>query len=144
MPVFEKGQATRECLPFARIIGVDPSAKMLEEARKVPKPTNLKGELEYVHSGAEKLPFLEDGSVDLIVSGKSLHSTVLPRSMKCFVLYISPGSPLVRLEFALARGRACAESRRNVGSMGASLFKHSVQIPPLKHLARHRATRNFG
>lgn len=66
-----KGQATRECLPFVRVIGVDPSAKMLEEARKVPKPTELKGELEYVQSGAEKLPFLKDGSVDLIVSGTS-------------------------------------------------------------------------
>ena len=144
MSVFEKGQATCECVPFARIVGVDPSAKMLEEARKVPKPAELKGELEYVQSGAEKLPFLQDGSVDLVVSGKSLYSTALLQRVKRFVLYISPGSPLVRLEFALARSRACAESRRNVGSMGASLSKYSIQISPLKHCVRDRATRNFG
>ena len=56
-------------MPFTRIIGVEPSAKMLGEARKVPKPLELKGELEYVQSAAEKLPFLEDSSVDLIISG---------------------------------------------------------------------------
>ncbi|THH29909.1 hypothetical protein EUX98_g4295 [Antrodiella citrinella] len=46
---------------------------MLEEARKVPKPVELKGTLEYVQSPAETLPFLEDSSVDVIISAQAAH-----------------------------------------------------------------------
>ncbi|KAH8103353.1 S-adenosyl-L-methionine-dependent methyltransferase [Cristinia sonorae] len=67
------GQATRQCTPFERIIGVEPSAKMLEQARKVPRPAELKGTLDYVQSPAEELPFLEDSSVDLILSAQAAH-----------------------------------------------------------------------
>ncbi|TCD61643.1 hypothetical protein EIP91_008131 [Steccherinum ochraceum] len=67
------GQATRQCLPFERVVGVEPSGKMIDEAKKVPKLPEMKGSLEYVQSAAEDLSFLEDGSVDLIVSAQAAH-----------------------------------------------------------------------
>ena len=58
-----------ELTPFRRIVGVDPSAKMIEEARAGITADALPGQLQYEQSPAESLPFIEDGSVDLVVSG---------------------------------------------------------------------------
>lgn len=64
-----------ELTPFKRVVGVDPSAKMIESAREMTltnaQSTNSVNvnQFEYVQSSAEDLPFLEDGSVDLVVSG---------------------------------------------------------------------------
>ena len=72
------GQATAELTPFKRVIGVDPSAKMIESAREMafadPQSTNSVNvtQFEYVQSSAESLPFLEDRSVDLVISGDIL------------------------------------------------------------------------
>lgn len=69
------GQATTELTPFKRVVGVDPSAKMIESARQSAatdaQSTNSANvnQFEFVQADAEKLSFLEDGSVDLIVSG---------------------------------------------------------------------------
>lgn len=67
------GQATAELTPFQRIIGVEPSAKMVEQAKLQAQNTALQGQLDYVQSSAESLPFIEDGSVDLIVSAQAAH-----------------------------------------------------------------------
>ncbi|KAA1475819.1 S-adenosyl-L-methionine-dependent methyltransferase [Dentipellis sp. KUC8613] len=71
------GQATVELTPFSRVIGVDPSAKMLEGARESAADTaagiDSKTKFEFVQSAAEELPFLEDGSVDLLVAAQSSH-----------------------------------------------------------------------
>lgn len=71
------GQATTELTPFRHIIGVDPSAKMIDQARASisvlqsdPNKKLLPGaKLEFVQSAAEDLGFLGDGSVDLLVAG---------------------------------------------------------------------------
>jgi SAM-dependent methyltransferase len=73
--IFCSGQATTELTPFKRVIGVDPSAKMIQVARQFAtanaQTTNSvdANQFEYVQSEAENLSFLEDGSVDLMVSG---------------------------------------------------------------------------
>ena len=70
------GQATVELTPFKRVIGVDPSAKMIESAREMTalsaNSVNV-NQFEYLQSSAESLPFLEDESVDLVVSGEYRH-----------------------------------------------------------------------
>ncbi|KAH8110949.1 S-adenosyl-L-methionine-dependent methyltransferase [Phellopilus nigrolimitatus] len=73
------GQATIELHPFKRVVGVDPSAKMLDEARQY-VTTSLGGpgdasisQFDFVQSPAESLGFLEDGSVDLVVSAQAAH-----------------------------------------------------------------------
>ena len=114
------GQATRELTPFRTVLGVDPSAKMVEQARastqSPPPPSSstsdsdsgapggtstqqdtgaasfaptstttsnagippIPGQISYIQSAAEELSFLEDGSVDMIVSGASLSSLSTP------------------------------------------------------------------
>ncbi|KAA1472724.1 S-adenosyl-L-methionine-dependent methyltransferase [Dentipellis sp. KUC8613] len=71
------GQATVELTPFRRVVGVDPSAKMVAAARAFAKETaaeaNSQTEFEFVQSAAEELPFLKDGSVDLIVAAQAAH-----------------------------------------------------------------------
>ena len=70
------GQAMVELTPFKRVIGVDPSAKMIESAREMTLTSALstsENQFEYLQSSAESLPFLEDESVDLVVSGEYRH-----------------------------------------------------------------------
>ena len=73
-------QATAESTPFRQVIGVDPRAKVIESAREMTFPnaqsTNSvnPNQFEYLQSSAESLPFLEDGSVDLVVSGECRHA----------------------------------------------------------------------
>jgi len=68
-----KGQATTELIPFKRVIGIDPSAKMISTARELAafnaQSANSPEKFEYVEGNAENLSFLQDGSVDLIISG---------------------------------------------------------------------------
>ena len=70
------GQAMVELTPFKRVIGVDPSAKMIESAHEMTLTSALStsvNQFEYLQSSAESLPFLEDKSVDLVVSGEYRH-----------------------------------------------------------------------
>jgi len=67
------GQATTELTPFQHVIGVDPSAKMVDQAKENIQTAALPGQLEYVQSAAETLPFVKDGSVDLIISAQAAH-----------------------------------------------------------------------
>ena len=74
------GQATTELTPFQKVIGVDPSAKMVEQATQS-IAAGLPNQIEYVQSAAETLPFLADGSVDMITSGlRSKHDSVFGHS----------------------------------------------------------------
>lgn len=74
---FHLGQATTELTKapyaFKRIIGVDPSAKMIDIAKEYtksyPMEASMESRFEYVQSSAEDLSFVEDGSVDLMISG---------------------------------------------------------------------------
>ncbi|KAF8838278.1 S-adenosyl-L-methionine-dependent methyltransferase [Paxillus ammoniavirescens] len=68
------GQATVELTPFKKVIGADPSAGMVESARKALKSNDIqKGQVEYVQSPAEKLDFLESESVDLMIAAQAGH-----------------------------------------------------------------------
>jgi len=68
------GQATVELTPFKRVIGVDPSSKMIEVAQATLKTQPVStGQYEYVEASAESLPFLADGSVDLITAAQACH-----------------------------------------------------------------------
>jgi len=67
------GQATVELTPFKRVIGVDPSPNMLEQARSACAQTGSTSQFEFVQSPAEKLPFLQDGSVDFILAAQAAH-----------------------------------------------------------------------
>lgn len=64
------GQATLELTPFKRIIGVDPSDTMIQQARNNLKATGCPREVEYKQSSAENLAILADDSVDLMLSGE--------------------------------------------------------------------------
>lgn len=57
-------------------MGVDPSAKMIESARKYVSEflggaleSAQTGQVEFFQAPAEELGFLEDGSVDLVIAG---------------------------------------------------------------------------
>ncbi|KAH9919479.1 S-adenosyl-L-methionine-dependent methyltransferase [Epithele typhae] len=71
------GQATVELTPFKRIIGVDPSAKMIEQARESVKTSHagldLSSQIEFIQSNAEDLKSIQEGSIDLIVSAQACH-----------------------------------------------------------------------
>ncbi|TBU31471.1 S-adenosyl-L-methionine-dependent methyltransferase [Dichomitus squalens] len=71
------GQATVELTPFKRVIGLDPSAKMIEQARESVR-TRLAGldlstQIEFEQSSAEELKPLQDGSVDLLTAAQACH-----------------------------------------------------------------------
>ena len=58
------------------MIGLDPSAKMIEQARESVKNSRLAGldlsaQIEFEQSSAEELRPLQDGSVDLLTAGTS-------------------------------------------------------------------------
>ncbi|KAG2095892.1 S-adenosyl-L-methionine-dependent methyltransferase [Suillus discolor] len=68
------GQATVELTPFKRVTGVDPSSKMIEVAQGTLKSTpESTGQYEYIQASAENLTFLEDSSVDLVISAQACH-----------------------------------------------------------------------
>ncbi|KAI0266337.1 S-adenosyl-L-methionine-dependent methyltransferase [Gloeopeniophorella convolvens] len=69
------GQATVELTPFGRVIGVDPSAKMVESARAALAKTRPadSAKFQFEKSSAENVSILRDGSVDLIVAAQAAH-----------------------------------------------------------------------
>ncbi|KAJ3481479.1 hypothetical protein NLI96_g7625 [Meripilus lineatus] len=71
------GQATVELTPFRHIVGFDPSAKMIEQAKKGIAANGtggaLPGQLRYEVSRAESLYSVKDSSVDLVVSAQAAH-----------------------------------------------------------------------
>ena len=59
-----------ELRPFKKVYGVDPSGAMNEVAQNhITQSSGFPGQLEFIQSKAEELPFLKDGEVDLIVAG---------------------------------------------------------------------------
>ncbi|TFK50481.1 hypothetical protein OE88DRAFT_1631414 [Heliocybe sulcata] len=70
------GQATVELTQFKHVVGVDPSQGMVDRAREVTAkslPLTHATQFEYRQAAAEELPFLKDGSVDLMISAQAAH-----------------------------------------------------------------------
>ncbi|KAJ4469199.1 S-adenosyl-L-methionine-dependent methyltransferase [Lentinula aciculospora] len=70
------GQATTELHPFQRVIGVDPSEGMVQRAREHVEGalgSEKTSQFSFVQSSAEKLEFLENESVDLIIAAQAAH-----------------------------------------------------------------------
>lgn len=76
------GQATAELTQFRKVIGVEPSAGMLENAKKYvlerfgtgeTNSDTTNAQFEFVQSSAEQLGFLEDKSVDLVIAAQAAH-----------------------------------------------------------------------
>ncbi len=56
---------------FNKVIGIDPSLGMIEQAKKISSTDYPK--VYFRQSAAESLPFIEDGSVDMVVAGQAAH-----------------------------------------------------------------------
>ncbi|PIL27458.1 hypothetical protein GSI_10607 [Ganoderma sinense ZZ0214-1] len=71
------GQATVELTQFKRVVGLDPSAKMIEQVRESVKSRlaglDLPAQIEFHKSSAEELTPLQDGSVDLLTAAQAAH-----------------------------------------------------------------------
>ncbi|KAJ7654386.1 hypothetical protein DFH06DRAFT_513091 [Mycena polygramma] len=68
-PFFEE-----EPLGFNFVTGVDPSAKMIEQARAFTQTLGERaGGFEFVQSPAEQLGFLEDEQVDMVIAAQAAH-----------------------------------------------------------------------
>jgi SAM-dependent methyltransferase len=57
-----------ELTPFKRVIGIDPSEKMVEQAR-LALPQNGINQIEFAQGSAEDLSMLPDSSADLVIAG---------------------------------------------------------------------------
>ncbi|KAL1689513.1 S-adenosyl-L-methionine-dependent methyltransferase [Schizophyllum commune] len=69
------GQATTELSQFKRVVGIDPSEKMLQGARTRVESLYPTGtdQFRFVHSAAEDLSSFPDKSVDMTVSAQAAH-----------------------------------------------------------------------
>lgn len=73
------GIVTRSISPhFQKVIGIDPSTRMISTARQTTPITSYPN-LEFRVSSAESLAFIPDASVDLVVSGQAAHWFDFPR-----------------------------------------------------------------
>lgn len=66
--------------PFKRVIGIDPSEKMVEQAR-LAVPQNSVNRIEFARGSAEDLSMLPDSSVDLVTAGSFF--TIKERRVRC-------------------------------------------------------------
>lgn len=90
---------------FDRVIGLDPSAKMVDAAitpstpdlpsNLIPHPADgakgKLGQVEYRQGYSESLDFLADGSVDLVTSGQAAHWFDYPKFWKELTRVLRPG-----------------------------------------------------
>ncbi|EGE08787.1 Crg1p [Trichophyton equinum CBS 127.97] len=75
---------------FKKVYGVDPSAGMIEQAKNLTKEQNV----EFVQAAAESLPFIEDGSVDMVVAGVAAHWFSYPPLFAELQRVMKPGGTL--------------------------------------------------
>lgn len=67
------GVVTRALAPyFTSVTGIDPSSGMITQAESSTPASSYSG-VSYRTASAESLPFLEDGSVDMVVAGQAAH-----------------------------------------------------------------------
>ncbi|KAF7907894.1 hypothetical protein BELL_0071g00320 [Botrytis elliptica] len=68
------GVVSRALAPhFEKVYGTDPSAVMINQARKIASENDAEGNIEWRQASAENLDFVEDGSLDMVVAGQAAH-----------------------------------------------------------------------
>lgn len=121
------GQATFALTPYKRIIGADPSPRMIAQASALladpgasnaPLPPDvdvatvhaMKDRVSFVQSKAEELGWLEDGSVDMVVAAQAAHWFDWTRLWPEVARIVRPGGSLAiwgYSEFRLANHPSC-------------------------------------
>ena len=103
--VLEIGIGSGLNLPFysrhvARVIGLEPSPRLLAMARRVERTGN--GSVEFIEGSAEAIP-LQDASVDTVVTTWTLCSIPdAPRALRDMRRVLRPGGRLLFVEHGLA------------------------------------------
>ena len=74
------GVVSRALAPhFEKVYGTDPSAVMINQARKIAAESDTAGNVQWRQASAENLDFVEDGSLDMVVAGQAAHWFDFPR-----------------------------------------------------------------
>jgi len=78
---------------FNKVIGTDPSEKMLS-AVQIPPAQDGKPPIEYKVGTAEDLPFIQSSSVDMVTAGQAAHWFNHEKSMPELARILKPGGTL--------------------------------------------------
>jgi demethylmenaquinone methyltransferase/2-methoxy-6-polyprenyl-1,4-benzoquinol methylase len=96
---------TAGSLTGCRVVGADPSARMLELARKKIVATGNTGRITLARCDAEHLPF-KDGAFDAVTIAFGIRNTADPlKSLKEMKRVLRPGGKAGIMEFAIPRNR---------------------------------------
>lgn len=82
-----------------RVVGIDPTAAMLQQARENATRLGLADGVEYRQAAAEALPF-PDGSFDAVVSSIAMHHTIVRQSLPEMARVLKPGGRLAIADMA--------------------------------------------
>jgi len=109
-----------------RVVGADPSARMLELARRKVVSYGLDERISLARCGAENLPF-RDGAFDAVTIAFGIRNTADPlRSLSEMERVLKPGGKAGIMEFAIPRNRLFAPLYlfyfRNILPLVGSLF----------------------
>ncbi|KAL9603457.1 MAG: hypothetical protein Q9219_001144 [cf. Caloplaca sp. 3 TL-2023] len=89
------GLVARTFMPyFDEVMGIDPSAGMLEQARSLTPKERLFSNLSYREASAESLPFLQESSVDMVVAAQAAHWFDYSRLFPELKRVVRPGGTL--------------------------------------------------
>ena len=78
---------------FRKVIGTDPSEKMLSAA-KIPPAQEEKPPIEFKVANAEDLSFIQDNTVDMVTAGQAAHWFHQNKSMPEIARVLKPGGTL--------------------------------------------------
>ncbi|MFD7011349.1 class I SAM-dependent methyltransferase [Rhodococcus jostii] len=123
-------RAAPAVLPDGRVVGIDPSAPVIEYARRVSPPNCT-----FRVAGAEALP-LYDASMDLVISSLAVHH--IPPELRATALreafrVLRPDGRLF-----IARLPATAQPRREPPRGNAQRARHATQSDPRTRRPDHR------
>jgi demethylmenaquinone methyltransferase/2-methoxy-6-polyprenyl-1,4-benzoquinol methylase len=109
-----------------RVVGADPSARMLDLARRKVASSGLEGRISLARCGAENLPF-RSGAFDAVTIAFGIRNTADPlKSLSEMERVLKPGGKAGIMEFAIPRNRFFAPLYlfyfRNVLPLVGSLF----------------------
>ena len=122
----EVAMETVRNLGACRVVGADPSARMLELARRKVALSGLEGRISLARCGAENLPF-RSGAFDAVTIAFGIRNTADPlKSLSEMERVLKPGGKAGIMEFAIPRNRFFAPLYlfyfRNILPLVGSLF----------------------